>query len=441
MNGSEPSLVAHYKDRLSGADAWFVVDTFLHGVAGGGIRMDRDVDEQMMRHLAATMSIKLSVVHPPLGGAKCGIRYDPRSPDSHDVLCRVIRTFAPFLRTCWVTGSDLGTDWSEVVAACRTHAGIPHPQYALMNAYGSRDNGDVRAGVERLARGTSLIVDDTIGLTMSNAVTGWTVCAAAEEALRVKGERIDGKTVSIQGFGAVGGSAAKFLAERGATIAAVSDERGAIIGVDGNGLDVGQLLELREPPSRKLIDRERLRSLRGYEFIERDAVLYQPVDILIPAAGSNIPIAIDRVQARYVVEAANDPFAENVEEALCRKGLTVVPDAIANAGNAGLYGLLVAGDVAITREAIFASLSDQVQKMTKAVLERSTVFPRKALNAIAREHIHNTINAGHSILPNGLDTKDIASLQSEDLNITYRASSRYADERTRQADIESRAVK
>src|SRR5574341_1550636 len=90
-NAFDPMLVAHYSDRATGAEAWLVVDTFLHGVAGGGIRMAPDVTETLMKHLAATMSIKLSIVQPPLGGAKCGIRYDSKAPDSKDVLARVVR--------------------------------------------------------------------------------------------------------------------------------------------------------------------------------------------------------------------------------------------------------------------------------------------------------------------------------------------------------------
>ncbi len=418
-------LVAHYVDGESGAEAWLVVDTFLHGVAGGGIRMDLQVNEDLMRHLASTMSVKLSMVQPPLGGAKCGICYEARLPDSRDVLYRVVRAFAPFLRTCWATGSDLGTDWNDIVAACRDEANVPHPQYALMKAYGGTDVDTIGSGIQRLARGTSLVVDPSADLTMSNAVTGWTVCAATEEALRSRGESIKGKRVAIQGFGAVGGSAAKFLSEAGALVVAISDERGAVIARNNDVLNIASLLRLREEPGRKVMSRERIQSLYGYQFIERDDVLYRPVDILIPAAGSNVPIDVDQVQAKYIIEAANDPFSQETEELLFRKGITFVPDAVANAGNAGLFGLLVLDSVPSTKENIFASLKDQVQKMTRRVLENPGVNPRRALRDIARNLIRTTIEEGHSFLPNGLDTAEFARLETEHLQIAYHPDCPY----------------
>lgn len=412
-------LIAHYTDEQSGAKAWLIVDTFLHGVAGGGIRMDRQVNEDLVTHLASTMSIKLSMVQPPLGGAKCGICFDARAPESRDVLNRVVHAFAPFLRTCWVTGSDLGTDWNDIVTACREQAGIPHPQFALVNAYRSQGEDNISVLVERMARGTSLLVDTSANLNMSNAVTGWTVCAATEEALHIRRETIRGKRVAVQGFGVVGGSTAKFLAEAGATVTAISDELGAIISHDSKGLDISRLLQLREPPARKVLDRERIRTLFGYEFAERDAVLYQPVDVLIPAAGSNVPIDVHQVRARYIIEAANDPFSEETEELLCKQGITLIPDAVANAGNAGLFGLLSVGESTPTKEFILASLREQVQKMTRLVLENRGFSPRKALQDIARNHIRRKIDDGHSFLPNGLDVQGLARLETDHLSIVF----------------------
>jgi glutamate dehydrogenase (NAD(P)+) len=425
-DGAGPMLTAHYRDHPTGADAWLIVDTFLHGVAGGGIRMSPDVTEALMSSLAATMSVKLSIVQPPLGGAKCGICYDPRAPDAKEVLCRVIHAFSPFLKHCWVTGSDLGTDWGTVVTACREHASIPHPQYALMCAYGGRNDTVIETGIARLQQGTSLVVDDGMNLRMSDAVTGWTVSESTIEAAAMKGESIRGMRVAIQGFGSVGGSAAKFLAEAGAHIVAVSDELGAVIAKAGSILDVHGLLKLRVPPTHKTIDRNLIRSRYDYLFAERDAVLYQPVDVLIPAAGSYIAIDIDNVRARYVVEAANDPLTEEQEGTLHRRGIVSIPDAIANAGNAGLYGLLVSGHVSISTEAILGKLSEQVRIMTRKVLEHPSEHPRRVLEALARTQIQNRISAGHAVTPNGLTEGALDALNSDSLRIRYRMISPYA---------------
>lgn len=422
-----PMLVATYHDRPSGATAWLIVDTFLHGVAGGGIRMAPDVSESLMKHLAATMSVKLSIVQPPCGGAKCGIRYNSRAADSKEVLHRVVRAFASFLQTCWVTGSDLGTDWNEIVAACKEHAGIPHPQYALMKAYGGRSDAMLESGIDRLKAGTSLAIDESLGLQMSDAVTGWTVCASAEELFAFHGEDLAGKRVAVQGFGAVGGSAAKFFIEAGAVVVAVSDELGAIIARDQKGLDIPGLLQFRKLPAKKIVDRESVRARYDYEFADRDAVLYLPVDILVPAAGSYISLDLTRVQARFIIEGANDPFTEEQEKFFQNKGITVIPDAIANAGSAGLYGMLVAGEVPLERDAILSSLRTQVRKTTRTILQRSSSDPRQVLEDVARSTIQACIRDGHSFLPNGLSASELEELQSDDLQIRYRMTSPYAD--------------
>jgi glutamate dehydrogenase (NAD(P)+) len=425
----DPMLVAHYHDRPTGAEAWLVVDTFLHGVAGGGIRMAPDVTETLMKHLAATMSIKLSILDPPCGGAKCGIRYDSRAPDSKEVLTRVVHAFAPFLQTCWVTGSDLGTEWNDIVVSCREGAGIPHPQFALMKTYGGDNERAFNDGIDRLARGTSLAVDAPTGLVLSNAITGWTVCAATEEALAARGVSLDGARIAIQGFGAVGGSAAKFLSDAGVRIIAISDELGAIVAPQGSALDIESLLKLRTPPARKVVDRGLLQQSFSYELTDREAVLYQPVDVLIPAAGSHIKIDIDRIKARFVVEGANDPFSEEEEEQFQQRGIIVIPDAIANCGSAGLYGLLVSGHVPLTREAILEFMQEQVRTMTRRILEHHNILPRRALEEIARKQILANIEAGHSYLPNGLSGKDISALESEELHIRFTPVSPYAQTR------------
>jgi glutamate dehydrogenase (NAD(P)+) len=420
-----PMLVAHVHDRPTGAEAWLVVDTFLHGVAGGGIRMAPDVTETLVKHLAATMSLKLSILDPPCGGAKCGIRYNPRSPNSKEVLSRVVHALAPFLRSCWVTGSDLGTEWNDIVDVCREQAGIPHPQFALMKAYGGENDRAFNDGIDRLARGTSLVIDEESGLMLSNAITGWTVCAATEQIFALRGESLAGKRVAIQGFGAVGGSAAKFLADAGAAVVAISDEWGAVIATSENGLDVDRLLKLRTRPLRKTIDRSGLRELPHCKLAERDTVLYLPVDVLIPAAGSHIAIDVDRVQARFIVEGANDPFSQDEEEQLFRRGITVLPDAIANSGSAGLYGLLVAGRVPTTKEAILDFMRAQVHTMVKRVMGHSSMPPRQALEEIARAEIRSHLEAGHSCLPNGITPHELTLLESDDLQIQYTMVSPY----------------
>jgi glutamate dehydrogenase (NAD(P)+) len=309
---------------------------------------------------------------------------------------------------------------------CKEHAGIPHPQYALLKAYTQKDSPAIQSGIDRLTRGTSLPLNESLHMYMSDSVTGWTVAVSAGEALNAKGENVRGKRVAVQGFGAVGGSAAKFLSDAGAVVVAVSDELGALVANDEKGLDVGGLLKIRRAPGYKVIDREELSRRYTYETAGRDDVLYEDVDILVPAAGSYLPVDIERIKATLIVEGANDPFTGEQEDRLYTRGITVIPDAIANCGSAGLYGLLVSGKVKLETGAMLNALSDAAKRMTRRVLEEDSAPPRVILERIARMEIRNRIAEGHSVTPHGLSKDDLGRLESQDLRIRYRETSPYS---------------
>lgn len=140
-------------------------------------------------------------------------------------------------------------------------------------------------------------------------------------------------TVAIQGFGTAGGSTALFEEQAGVAIAAVADTEGLLY-ASAQGFHIPDLLSIRDPLG--VIDQKRLppgtKNRPGPEW----AAL--PVDLLIPVAISH---AIDgqragQVQARLIVEAANAPVVPSAEALLQRRGITVIPDFIANVGGAGL---------------------------------------------------------------------------------------------------------
>jgi len=157
--------------------------------------------------------------------------------------------------------------------------------------------------------------------------TGRGVQFITEETHKRLGLPLGGRTVAIQGFGAVGGVAARLLAQSGAKVVAVSDSRGGIY--NRNGLDVESLAAhrlagglLAEHPGRE------------HDDVTNAELLELPVDILVPAAleGQVTELNADRIRAKMIVEAANGPVTPRADEVLAQRNVYVVPDIVANAG-------------------------------------------------------------------------------------------------------------
>jgi glutamate dehydrogenase (NAD(P)+) len=151
------------------------------------------------------------------------------------------------------------------------------------------------------------------------------VAAITGRAAADQGLELDGATVAIQGFGNVGSWSAHFLAEMGATIVAVSDVDGGVF--LGEGLDVTRLREIVEAGG-SVVEYE------GAERIDNETLLAADVDVLVPAALGGV---LNRknagdVRARLIVEGANAPTTPPADEILHGRGITVVPDILANAG-------------------------------------------------------------------------------------------------------------
>jgi glutamate dehydrogenase (NAD(P)+) len=171
--------------------------------------------------------------------------------------------------------------------------------------------------------GKPVSVGGTLGRTEA---TGHGVAIIAREALQRRNKAINGATVSIQGAGNVGAYAARWLHKLGAKIIAISDTSSALYNRDG--LKVDTVLRHKEAGNP-------LSSYRGdAEHMPSEAVLELPCDVLVPAALENQLTAANasRVQAALVVEGANGPTTPEAEAVLLEKGITLVPDILANAG-------------------------------------------------------------------------------------------------------------
>jgi glutamate dehydrogenase (NAD(P)+) len=146
-----------------------------------------------------------------------------------------------------------------------------------------------------------------------------------QEAIRKKELRMEGLRCAVQGFGNVGSFLAKFLAEQGATVIAVSDSRGGIY--NEQGLDMNAVLAHKQETSA-------LEGLRGTESITNEELLLLECDVLAPCALEQVITRdnADQVKAKIVAEGANGPVTPTADEILDDRGILILPDVMANAG-------------------------------------------------------------------------------------------------------------
>ena len=371
-----------WNDEPTGARAWFVVDRLVSGLCSGGIRMRKGLVLEEVVDLARTMSHKMAVLEIPYGGAKSGIDWDPSSPDAPAVLQRFIGAIRPYVAERYATGADLGTHEDEIIKACQL-VGLTHPLQA-----GFKGEGD--AALERVRQALAL---ESEGQPITELMAGYGVAECTLEACQVLGLEIRGATVALQGFGNVGGAAARYLDRAGARIVVVADIEGAL--VDEGGLDIPLLLAARDRFGK--IDRGRIpqRVVRA----EEGAWLQQAAQILIPAAigGAIRPANQGSVKSRLLVEAANNPVTGEAEEQLEARGVTIVPDFVANAAAAFLFGGLLEKRLEPNIDSIFGTTSRQLRSTTRAVLERSRaqrVSGRRAAEEISEERLRGRLRNG-----------------------------------------------
>lgn len=363
-----PLLTTHWTDPHTGAEGWLVLDCLVGGAAGGGIRMRPGVTPDEVAGLARVMTRKLRVLNLEAGGAKAGIAYDPAAPGALGVLERFLTVHRPFLAEVWSTSEDLGTRERDILAitdrlGLRTsvHASLirqPDPDRAL----------------ERLR---TVLALRTEGMEITEAVTGYGVAASTGRALQWQGRETAGVSAVVQGFGTVGAGSAWYLHKMGIRVVAVADRLGVVH--RAAGVDVAALMRVRDAWG--VIDRAQLPA--GHERFDRGDWLDVPADVLVPAAVAG---AIDahnaaRVRARLVVEAANLPVTEEADDILHQRGVVVVPDFIANAGGAGVFGAALSMDVPPTVEGVLAYVGGTIGHWTERALQeaaRRGVTPRRA---------------------------------------------------------------
>ena len=282
------------------------------GPAKGGIRYHQDVNINEVKALAAWMTFKSAVVDIPFGGGKGGIKVDPSTLSIHE-LRRLTRRYTSMIAPIIgpqqdIPAPDVGTN--------------PIVMGWIMDTY-SMLKGHCIHGV---VTGKPICLGGALG---RNEATGRGVMYTTKNILNKMGIPVQGTTVAIQGMGNVGSITAKLLHREGMKIIAVSDVSGGICNPEG--LNVPAILDYLSLNRKNLLkdyNEEGMSRITNEELLEMDA------RVLVPAALENQINASNahKIRAEIIVEAANGPVAADADGILQERGITVVPDILANAG-------------------------------------------------------------------------------------------------------------
>jgi len=278
------------------------------GPGKGGIRFHPNVTLDEVKALAAGMTWKTAAVNIPLGGAKGGVICDPKRMSKSE-LERMTRRYASEILP--IIGPDQDIPAPDVYTDAQTMAWI-------MDTY-AMTTGHAAHGV---VTGKPLSIGGSAG---REDATAHGLVYVVEEACKLKKISLRGATIAIQGFGNVGASAARLFAEKKAKIIALSDTRGGV--TNSRGIDPIKAIRYKERSGTVV-------GMPGASRMSNDELLTMKCDILVPAALENVITLqnAEAVKARIVAEAANCPTTPHADEILARRGITVLPDILANAG-------------------------------------------------------------------------------------------------------------
>jgi len=351
-----PAKVIHIYEPSIQLKAVLVVDNIARGPSVGGIRMAEDVSLEECRRLARAMTFKNAAADLPHGGGKMVLYGDPKMPRSKKE--KLLRGMSSLLRNeeTYIFAPDMGTD-EECMAWIKDEVGRV-------------------VGLPRELGGIPL---DEIG------ATGWGLSHVTDVALNYCDFDLRGARIVVQGFGAVGKHAARFLTQRGAILVATSDSQGTIHNPDG--LDVGQLIEIKQQGN-SVADYSNGTKLDG------DRLIDVQCDIWIPAARPDVIHAdnVGRLNTRLIIQGANIPITQEAEKTLHKRGILCVPDFIANAGGVICAAMEYQG---ANEASVFPAIEEKLRRNTAAVLDRSkqeNVLPRQAALDLATERVKKAMN-------------------------------------------------
>jgi glutamate dehydrogenase (NAD(P)+) len=285
-----------------------VTHNVARGPSKGGIRYHPDVTLDEVKALAMWMTWKCALANIPFGGAKGGVIVNPKALAARE-LERMTRRFT-----------------SEIINEIGPEKDIPAPDVGtdsrvmawIFDTY-SMNKGHSVLGV---VTGKPLAIGGSLGREEATARGALYVLRGAA---RKQSLALSGATVAVQGFGNVGSYLARFVAQDGATVVAISDSAGGVYNPSGIDIEAA-IARKRETGS--------IGGLPGTDPISNDDLLLLDVDVLAPCALEQVITEsnADRIKARIVVEGANGPVTPSADEILEQNGVLILPDILANAG-------------------------------------------------------------------------------------------------------------
>jgi glutamate dehydrogenase (NAD(P)+) len=294
--------------RIEVFTGYRVQHSLARGPAKGGIRFAPDVTLDEVRALASWMTWKCAVVNIPFGGGKGGVICDPHVLSEAE-LEKLTRRYT-----------------AEIIDLIGPERDVPAPDVNtnekimawIMDTYSMH----ARHTVTAIVTGKPTALGGSRGRTEA---TGRGCMMVTLKALQRLGLRPEDTRVVIQGFGNVGGMAARLMSARGFKIIAIVEYDGAVY--NANGLDITALQRHRK-------DTGSVTGFSGGEDVDRKEAMFLNCDVLLPAATENVIHSgnADRIRCRILCEGANGPTTPLADEVLASNGVFVIPDILANAG-------------------------------------------------------------------------------------------------------------
>lgn len=294
--------------RVEHFEGYRVQHNLSRGPGKGGVRYHPDVTLEEVMALSAWMTVKNAAVNLPYGGAKGGVRVDPKKLSQKE-LERMTRRYTSEI------GLIIGPQQDIPAPDVNTNGQI---MAWMMDTY-SMNVGATATGV---VTGKPIHLGGSLGRVKA---TGRGVFVTGREAARRAGIPLDGARVAVQGFGNVGSAAAELFAGAGAKIVAAQDHTGSIINM--GGFDMADLMaHVRSTGG--------VGGFKGGDTMSDESFWDVDCEILIPAAleGQITAERANRIKAKLVLEGANGPTVPSADDILADRGVLVVPDVICNAG-------------------------------------------------------------------------------------------------------------
>jgi len=290
-------------------EGYRVIHSNILGPSKGGVRLDMGVTIDEVKALAAWMTWKCAVVDIPYGGAKGGIKCNPRQMSAGEIE-RLVRAYTTSMLE--IFGADRDIPAPDMGSG-------PREMAWMMDQY-SRAQGMT---VNAVVTGKPLVLGGSLGRVEATGRGVMVTALAAMEKLQINPFNA---TVAVQGFGNVGSNAALLLEERGCKITGISDLSGGYYNEKG--------INIKEAIQYQSANNGSLEGFNGAEAIDGDEILYLDVDVLVPAAKEDVITSKNAadIKARLIVEGANGPTTASADKIIREKDITVVPDILANAG-------------------------------------------------------------------------------------------------------------